>query len=220
MRLLEITTNLNTTVSPIYTHFKMLYMDMQKNSINKISWKDFQKRYQSLSQKYAKELLDIRHNHPYITIDDVKDFLTNFKNSSKYDITYNTYSDDENSYRKVKQTVMQINKNASMSKLINKDKDVAQYFEMVSYSSKNSNHPVRENTIGWLRIDHISKKWLLIDEIQSDLINSTTQATAIITSSYEEFISKLSPLGQQMIRNKISISDFNKTNDVALWIYR
>ena len=208
MRLYELNTNIKNTVSPEYVAMKGILQWMQKNNIQQISWRDFQKQFQQIGQRYAGLLTQIRRNRPQISQADFKTWLQNYQHQEKYDVAYTTYDDPAHSFRDVEQTVMQINRRAE----ITDDHLLAQYLNLVAQGSQFSGHPAGTKTVGWLRIDEINKNWLLIDEIQSDLINSVTQAKSIIQSStYDDFVGKFSEEGQRLAREKVSPEQFYQT---------
>jgi len=215
MRLYEITTDLKHTLSPEYEAISTVYQWMKNNNISSISWRDFQKKFQQIGQKFNYVIEKIRHNQPNIKIEDVKSYLDNYISPKKYNISYASYNDPETSFRPVKQTVMQINRNANISNEIKKDRLLFQYLDMVNQSSQQSGHPVSKTTVGWMRIDDINKDWILIDEVQSDLINSIKQATAILLSdTYEDFESTLGEKGKEMLRAKISHEQFYQAKEM------
>lgn len=209
MRLYELKTDLKQTLPPEFEAIQTVYNWMLKNNVQQISWRDFQKTFQQIGQKFNYVIEKIRHNQPIIQLTDVKAFLDNYKSPKNYDITYGSYKDKDTSFRAVQQIVMQINRNASLTKEIKKDRLLAQYLDMVAQSSIQSGHPVTDKTVGWLRIDEINSNWLLIDEVQSDLVNSVNQAKAILNAeTYEDFEATLGEKGRQMLRAKVSQEQF------------
>ena len=210
MRLYELKTKVKHTISPEYTAIRNVAAWMIRNQVSSISWRNFQKQFQQIGQKYTSLITTIRKNSPDIKLADLNDWLKNYKNPDKYNVSYGSYNDPETSYRKVKQVVMHINQSANATNIIKKDRHLYKYLEMVATSSAQSGHPVGKNTVGWIRIDEINKDWILIDEVQSDLINSVMQAKSILLSdSYEDFANSLPEKGREMLYDKVSPEQFN-----------
>jgi GNAT superfamily N-acetyltransferase/RNA:NAD 2'-phosphotransferase (TPT1/KptA family) len=179
------------SVSPEYDAVKVVLRWFDTNDIESLSWKEFQRNFQQYGQKYPTLFTDIRGNRPRITREDLQKYLNDYKGWG-YDVTTEKYQDATHSYRDVEQLVLQLNRGASAAPIISGDPLLEQYLDMVSQSSAYSGHPVGENTVGWLRVDFVNKEWLLVDEVQSDLINSVTQAMSIVaTETYEEFLNNI-----------------------------
>lgn len=169
---------------------RYVYQQYYDNQIQKLSWKDFQKRFQQFAQKYPKVWMEVRENRPQITILDLDRWLEEKKvQESNYEIEHDEYHDADTSFRDAKQLVMRINQSASTAEILGEDPVFDSYVKMVAQGGQQSGHPVNLNTVGWLRLDFINDDWLLVDEIQSDLVNSITQAKAMVSQpNFQAFV--------------------------------
>ena len=112
--------------------------------------------------------------------------------------------------------MLRINQGASAKEVLAQDPVIEQYVSMVGQSSQWSKHPVAVDTVGWLRVDFVNDEWLLVDEVQSDLVNSITQAKAIVTSeTFEEFLSKLGEKAREAARGKISEQQYTANSVIS-----
>jgi hypothetical protein len=201
----------NAPVSKEYDAVRYVYNQYRENGINSLPWRDFQKRFQGFAQRYNTLFTEIRRNRPAVTLDDLQEYLVNYKNDSKnYDLSYATYGEEEHSFRGVEQLVLQINQGASAREILDREPVLKRYISMVGQSSEQSGHPANEDTVGWLRADFIDEDWLLVDEAQSDLVNSCAQAKNIVTSrNFEEFLAGLNNEHvKSLVLEKISEQQF------------
>jgi len=161
------------------------------NKVQQMPWSQFQKTFQQFAAKYNVLFTQIRKNQPQVTLQGLQEWLQEqqyAEPSENYGVSYERYQDPKTSYRDVEQLVLQINQGANAERVIGGDNALSQYIDLVSQSSRMSGHPAAEKTVGWLRVDFIDQNTLLIDEVQSDLVNSVSQAKLIVeTDSYEEF---------------------------------
>jgi 8-oxo-dGTP pyrophosphatase MutT (NUDIX family)/GNAT superfamily N-acetyltransferase len=161
------------------------------NKVQQMPWSQFQKTFQQFAAKYNALFTQIRKNKPQIMLADLQEWLQEQQYAEQnegYGVSYERYQDPKTSYRDVEQLVLQINQGANAERIIGGDNALSQYMDLVSQSSRMSGHPAGEKTVGWLRVDFVDQNTLLIDEVQSDLVNSVSQAKLIVeTNSYEEF---------------------------------
>jgi hypothetical protein len=211
----DVPSNLHKPSAPVskeYDAVKWIYDQFTEYQIDALSWKDFQKRFQQFAAKYSTLFTEIRHNGPQITADDLKKWLQEVQpGESNYELEYDTYGEEsEHSYRDVKQLVVQLNQGAAAQEILSEDPFIAEYVRMVGQSSEHSGHPANELTVGWLRVDFINEDWLLVDEIQSDLVNSVSQAKAIISApTFEALIDSVeSEIIKAQIVEKVSPQQF------------
>lgn len=201
-----------TPVSKEYDAVKYVYNWYTENKVDSLPWSQFQKTFQGFAQKYNQLFTEIRHNRPQVTKQDLKEYLkSGFKGKQPdYGLSYSTYSESEHSFRDAEQMVLQLNQGASAKQILAQNPFLQQYLFMVGMSSQMSGHPATVGTVGWLRVDFINEDWLLVDEVQSDLINSVTQAKSILTAeSYEEFVESLdSEEIRQKVKDKVSPERF------------
>lgn len=199
---------LEAPVSKEHDAVSYVYNDMYRNQITSIPWRDFQKRYQQFAQKYNKLFTEIRHNRPQVTLTDLYDWLEEEKDrpESNYTIDYERYQSAENSFRDVEQLVLQLNQGANAQRILAQDPVIRDYVTMVAQGGQQSEHPVTLQTVGWLRVDFVNEDWLLIDEVQSDLVNSVVQAkNIVITPTFEEFVENLTnPKVREKVLEKVS----------------
>jgi hypothetical protein len=185
----------------------------EKNNLDAMSWRGFTRNpeLQQLATKYAELFTSIRENRPKITKADLQRFLAEAKGQDHYEVSYDRYSDGDTSFRDVEQLVLQINQGASAKRILSRDRALAQYLQMVGQSSGFSGHPARVDTVGWLRVDFVDADWLLVDEVQSDLVNSVTQAKAILEArNFQDFLNRLSSDKlREMAMEKIDERQFN-----------
>ena len=176
------------------------------NRTEEMPWKDFQKKFPFAQNSPL--FTGIRRNGPVVTRAQLEHYLENEEPPLKdYGLTTDKYYDPEQSYRDVeKSLVLQINHGAYSQSIMEEDPMLGQYIGFVGRSSTMSGHPANENTVGWLRLDFVNKDWLLVDEVQSDLINSVGQARAILESpSFNDFIAHMTnPHVREMAMAKMS----------------
>jgi hypothetical protein len=176
-------------MSPQYDAVRVVLRWFQDNNVSFMTWKDFQKHFQAYANRYPQLFTDIRGNRPRISRHDLENFLNEYQGESNYGVSTTTYQDAETSFRDVEQLVLQLNQGADAAHIIGEDPVLTDYLDMLSKASQQSGHPMNANTVGWLRVDFINEEWLLIDEVQSDLVNSVVQAKNIVSiPTYEEFI--------------------------------
>jgi hypothetical protein len=164
-----------------------VWKQMKDEEIPQLPWRIFQQKFQQAVAQFPKLFTEIRHNRPQITQEDLYKWVQQQAESSleKYPVTYDRYRDPETSYRDVEQLVLQLNEGADAKQIIGRDQQLRQYLDFVGMSSGFSGHPADKGTVGWLRVDFVNADWLFVDEVQSDLVNSITQAIAMATTTFE-----------------------------------
>src|SRR5208337_2185232 len=189
---------LDAPVAKEYDAVRWVYQQYLDNRIQSLSWQDFQKKFQQFAQKYPKVWMDVRQNRPHITTADMERWMDEYKpQEQSYELEHATYHDPETSYRDAEQLVLRINQSADASRILAQDPLLAQYVDMVGQSSEMSGHPAAKKTVGWLRVDFVDEDWLLVDEVQSDLVNSVSQAKLILEAdSFDDFMA--SPRSDKM----------------------
>ena len=210
---------LDTPVSKEYDAVKFILSYYQDNGIETIPWSQFQKTFQQLSQKYTKLFTEIRHNKPQVTKQDLEEYLNdNHVKDTSYRLDYTPYTDTRTSFRGVDELVIQINRGANADHILAKDPVIKNYLDMVSYRGVQSGHPVGNKTVGWLRVDFVNKDWILIDEVQSDLVNSITQAKKFVSEpNFESFVnSYTNEYVRNQVRNILSPSVFRNFKETFL----
>lgn len=189
-----------------YDMVQYVLNQMKENNISEISWKDFQKRFPNISQRYNKLIQEIRKNKPKISIEDFEEWLWNYNYESKYDVDTQKYYDPKYSFRDAEQLVIQINRNANFNNLITNEK-LKKFLQVVGQTAVGSGHPVKANTIGWFRLDKINQDYILIDEIQSDLLNAVDLAKNLITTDSMGDLFDLYPEGiKQQLYDRFNTS--------------
>lgn len=159
---------------------------MQDEGIETLPWRQFQQQFQQAVAQYPKLFTEIRHNRPQVAAADLEKWIKQQTAQNKYPVTYETYNEPEHSYRDVEQLVLQLNEGAEAQKIIGQDPALRQYVNFVGISSEHSGHPSRQGVVGWLRVDFVNDNWLFVDEVQSDLVNSITQAIGMVTIEHYE----------------------------------
>jgi hypothetical protein len=161
------------------------------NRTEELPWKDFQKRFPFAQNSPL--FSQIRRNGPVVTRAQLQDWLDNEGPADKdYGISFQEYHNPEQSFRDVKQLVLQINHGAYSRSVMKEDPMLGNYVDYIGMSSGYSGHPANKDTVGWIRLDFVDKDWLLVDEVQSDLINSVSQAKAIVQAeNFQEFLAGL-----------------------------
>jgi hypothetical protein len=203
---------LSVPVSKEYDAVKHIHNWFVENHMATMPWKAFQQRFQQFAARYRNLFTEIRHNHPRIRKKDLKAWLDGTEQqTSKYKVEYDRYENAENSFRDVKQMVLQINRGADASAVLSEDPVLEQYVSYVGQSSGYSGHPAGMSTVGWLRVDFVSQDWLLVDEVQSDLVNSVTQAKSIVSAtSFDDFVAHITnEKVKQLVLEKIDERQFN-----------
>lgn len=180
-------------VSKQYDAVKYVYQWYVDNHVQTLPWKRFQQEFQQFAARYNALFTQIRHNKPQVTAQDLKAWLDSYQPESDYGAaSFSKYNDPEHMFRSVEQLVIQINRGASAEAVLAQDPVMASYVDMVNQSSALSQHPATMETVGWLRVDFVDAEWLLVDEVQSDLVNSVTQAKWIMTAqNFDEFVAGL-----------------------------
>jgi hypothetical protein len=174
----------NNTRDKEYDAVRRTWKDMVDNDVPTISWREFQQRYSLASRQFPQTFTVIRKNRPAITQDDLKEWLGKQEaKGGRYSVTYQKYREPSEQTRDVEQLVLQLNRGAEINAALGMDAKLLQWINMVGASAAGpSGHPVRNDTVGWLRVDFVSEEWLFVEEVQSDLINSITTAKAYIAA--------------------------------------
>jgi GNAT superfamily N-acetyltransferase len=131
----------------------------------------------------------------------MEEYRTKAKEFQNYELEHDTYQDKATSYRDVEQLVLKINQSASAAEIIGEDEMMKFFLGQVAQGSVQSGHPVSPNTVGWLRVDFINDQWLLVDEIQSDLINGVDLAKRFISEPTLETL--MSKYKSETVKQKI-----------------
>lgn len=205
---------LSAPVSKEYDAVEYIHNRFVEYHTATMPWKAFQQRFQQFAAKYKKLFTKIRHNRPHIRKKELKAWLHEAQsvgNVGNYEVDYSEYEDAENSFRDAKQMVLQINRSAYASAVLSEDPVLKQYVSYVGQSGAYSGHPAGMSTVGWLRVDFINQDWLLVDEVQSDLVNSVTQAKAIIEAvSFDDFVGKITDNKvKHLVLEKVDERQFN-----------
>src|SRR5271166_728756 len=170
-------------VSKDYDRVRWVYQYFYDNQIQTMSWKDFQKTFQWATNSPL--FTQVRQNRPQITLEDLNRWMEEYREKAKdyqnYELEYGKYRDKDTSFRDVEQLVLKINQSASAAEIIGEDPAMKFFLQQVAQGSVQSGHPVSATTVGWLRVDFVNDQWLLIDEVQSDLINAVDLAKRFIT---------------------------------------
>lgn len=170
-------------VSKDYDSVRWVYQYFYNNQIKSMSWKDFQKTFQRFSNSPL--FTQVRQNRPQITLEDLDRWMQEYREKAKeyqnYEIEQDKYRNKDTSFRDVEQLVLKINQSASAAEIIGEDPMMKFFLQQVAQGSVQSGHPVSPTTVGWLRVDFINDQWLLVDEVQSDLINAVDLAKRFIT---------------------------------------
>ena len=180
-------------MSKDYDRVAYVYNQMYNNRTPSLSWKDFQKTFPR--EQNSPLFTQIRQNRPQITLADLDRWLEEYKGKAKeyqnYELEHGTYKDKATSFRDVEQLVLRINQSASAAEIIGEDEMLKFFLQQAEQGSRQSGHPVGKDTVGWLRVDFVNDDWLLIDEVQSDLINSVELGMKFISEpSLESLMSK------------------------------
>lgn len=159
---------------------------LKENSLDKIKWSEFQKKFQRIANKFPSLWLKLRDSSGVI-------YLASLENTHieapDYGVSDTKYHEPENQFRDAEQMVLQINRGSGAEEFISRYPILQEYLQMVAQGSSHSGHPATPNTVGWLRLDTVNEDYILIDEIQSDLINGISQAKLIIANeTYEAFL--------------------------------
>jgi hypothetical protein len=194
--LAAIPSNLRTPVKPKskeYDAVRRVYQYYVDHNIKTMPWARFQKEFQQVAAQYRDLFTELRHNRPAVTMDDLDAYLDEAVNTRPgYDVSYDRYHDKATSHRDVEQLVLQINQSASAANIIAEDSVLEQFVDMVRQASTQSGHPSGEKTVGWLRVDFIDADYILVDEVQSDLVNSVSQAKAMVEHrTFDEFMANI-----------------------------
>jgi hypothetical protein len=202
---------LSIPVSKEYDAVEYIHNRFVEYHIATMTWKAFQQRFQHFAAKYRKLFMEIRHNRPHVRKKDLKSWLDGEHGANNYEVDYSEYEDAENSFRDVKQMVLQINRGADASAILAEDPFLEQYVSYVGQSSGYSGHPAGMETVGWLRVDFVNQEWVLVDEVQSDLVNSVTQAKSIVSAtSFGDFVANITNKKvKQLVLEKIDERQFN-----------
>ena len=174
---------LEAPVSKDYDRVAYVYNQMYAAQKPSLSWKDFQKMFPR--EQNSPLFTKIRQNRPVITLADLDKWLVEYKEKQKeyqnYNLEHAKYRDKATSFRDVEQLVLRINQSASAKEIIGEDEMLRFFLQQAEQGSRQSGHPVGKDTVGWLRVDFVNDDWLLIDEIQSDLINAVELAMKFIS---------------------------------------
>lgn len=171
--------------------------------------KDIATKYPSEYNKYKDVLHDLvslarkrPENHGKnekdinITADEIEEAIKKHsEGGSSYDISYRTWSGAQR-LNQVKQLVMQINKNSTFDEIF--DPETLDFLQKLIEVSFRSGHPVLKNkTLGWIRVDLSNPKVMIVDEIQSDVLQALSQ----LASGKEQYV--LQQISQKWPMEKI-----------------
>ena len=161
-------------VSKDYDRVRWVYQQFLDSRVRSMPWQDFQKRFPWAQNSPL--FTEVRQNRPRITTEDMERWMDEYDAKAKeyqnYEIEHGTYRDKETSFRDVEQLVLKVNQSASAREIVGEDPMMKEFLGQVAQGSAQSGHPAGESTVGWLRVDFIDDDWLLVDEVQSDLINA------------------------------------------------
>ena len=163
-----------------------------QNDITEVAWKAlFQNpQYKGVCQRSKAVLDPLRGRNPLLTLNMVKEAIREVEDP-EYSMSYTTWHDPSVSYREVEERVLQLNKGAKATDIIDQNPGLRNWFRTIQSGSMNSGHPISMETVGWLRVDEVNKDYLLIDEIQSDLVSAIVQAKNIVESeTFEELLER------------------------------
>lgn len=169
------------------------YMDSQ--GAEELPWKEMMRNpdLKGVCHRTSKILDPIRGTNPKLTIGMIDKALTELEKPS-YSMSYGEWNRDiypealEVSYRNVEEKVMRINQAGKLQKEIEADPILRRWVSLAESGSQSSGHSTERGTVGWLRIDEVNKDFLLVDEIQSDIVNSLFQVKYYVESeNFEEF---------------------------------
>lgn len=148
-----------------------------------VKWKELWRNpeYRGFCERVSPILDKIRGTNPSLSTEMIETALKGLSDP-EYSVSYTKWKDRSVSYREVEETVMQINKGAQATEIINNHPHIRQWLAMIAQGSASSSHPVTSETVGWLRVDEVNQDYLLVDEIQSDLISAIAQAKNIVES--------------------------------------
>lgn len=113
-----------------------------------------------------------------ITAEDIEQAIQHHSGEGKpmYDVSYRTWSGDQR-LNQVKQLVMQINRNSTFDEVF--DAESLEFIKRITEASIGSGHPViKGKTIGWIRVDLSNPQVLIVDEIQSDVVQLLQRLTS------------------------------------------
>lgn len=194
---------LEAPVSKDYDRVAYVYNQMYSAQKPSLSWKDFQKMFPR--EQNSPLFTKIRQNRPVITLADLDKWLEEYKEKQKeyqnYNLEHGTYRDKATSFRDVEQLVLRINQSASASEIIGEDEMLQFFLQQAEQGSRQSGHPVGKNTVGWLRVDFVNDDWLLIDEVQSDLINAVELGMKFI--SFNSLAELMESYKSETVKQKI-----------------
>jgi 2'-5' RNA ligase/GNAT superfamily N-acetyltransferase len=170
-------------VSKEYDRVRWVYQQFLDARVQSMSWQDFQKKFPK--ERNSPLFTKVRQNRPKITTEDMERWMDEFDAKAKeyqnYEIEHDTYKDKATSFRDVEQLVLKINQSASAREIIGEDPMLTEFLGQIAQGSQQSGHPVSANTVGWLRVDFIDDDWLLVDEVQSDLVNAMELGKKFVT---------------------------------------
>jgi GNAT superfamily N-acetyltransferase/2'-5' RNA ligase len=190
-------------VSKEYDRVRWVYQQFLDARVQSMSWQDFQKKFPK--ERNSPLFTKVRQNRPKITTEDMERWMDEFDAKAKeyqnYEIEHGTYQDKATSFRDVEQLVLKINQSASAKEIIGEDPMMTEFLTQIAQGSQQSGHPVSENTVGWLRVDFIDDDWLLVDEVQSDLVNAMELGKKFVTEPTLE--SLMSGYKSETVKQKI-----------------
>ena len=172
----------------------------------------------------AKDLPKLGFNENSLRINHLKDAKGNYTdtaiqqhidNQSKhtYNISHTIWKGVQRHSKRGTQSVFQLNYTQEMEKQL-KDAGVLDTFEAAHKASFNSNHPVRENTLGWVRYTKGSDGHIHIDEVQSDLGRNLHNVAQGQIEQAEREGQKLSPQEKERLLDLFSKEKIDKMNDI------
>ena len=178
-------------VSKEYDAVRWIYQQFLDAGLERMPFKNFKHQFEKFYAKYTDLFTKIRaHGRPEITLEDLKKWLDEYAGEDAYGVSYTTYQGEMTLRAEVEELVLQINHGASAKAVIDANPPLRGWLDIVAQGAQASGHPAAgEDTVGWVRLDFVDKDWLLVDEIQTDLIDGVDQAKMIIAAgSFDEFM--------------------------------
>ena len=139
---------------------------LNRDNLERISWKEFQIARPSLSKRYQKDLLGFIRNG-YISTEELQSYVDDHQ---RYGLSLDSWCGPQKTFRN-SQIVFRITASRLYEAIGRKGTSYMKLISTIKSDSESSYHPTTTNTVGWIRV-HVDdeNKISFIDEVQSDVM--------------------------------------------------
>lgn len=153
-------------VSEFSNELRKVVALLNRDNLDRISWKGFQTLRPSLSKRYQKDLLGFIRNG-YISTQELQSYVDDHR---RYDLSLDSWSGPQRIFKNP-QIVFRITASKLYDAIGRKGSSYVNLISTIRSNSETTYHPTTANTVGWIRV-HVDdeNRISFIDEVQSDVM--------------------------------------------------